>query len=587
MLFQCSDPWKSHPGLLYGMRQPTLVGQLQIMLPADFDPTELDAAMRQLMPDSPAYDSDQQDPLTAMAGRALFWQGELQRLAGVAASHRFYCQHLKTDAHGVTHFQVAIGCVHPTATMAALRLTSNAIQTLWQASKAAIANIKSKQDEFNGQVKRHACLGTNRQRFLAAADRLDIPAYALTRETWALGYGRHTRWLDSSLTDQTPALSVKLARDKFDAASLLRLAGLPAPRHARAGTPEQAVLIAQKLGYPVVVKPADCEQGNGVSAGLKSDAAVLAAFQTAREKSKNVLVEKHFHGQDHRLTILHGRLIKTTIRLAGGVQGDGRHSVEQLLTQALQTPQMVSRAHKRGRPMLSLDAEALDLLGEQQLSPTSIPDASTYVLLRRRSNVSAGGTTRLIDPSLVHPDNARLAMQATELLRLDLAGIDLLIPDISVSWLQSGALICEVNAQPQIGLGSTPAIYEEILKALMANGTRIPVDLILDAPATPAQPAPEAGASSTPEGIGSSSRSGVWLDGRQVSAAFGNSFAAARAVLSLPGVRRASCYMSASDALKFGLPADRFDRIVVHASAQADTTLVDALSPHTQNLTLT
>ena len=348
MIFQYSDRWISYPGMLYGMRQPTLVGQLQIMLPADFDATELDTAMGQLLPASAAYSADNQDPLTAMAGRALFWQGELQRLAGLAASHRFYCRHLKTDANGVTHFQVAIGCVHPTATMAALRLTSSSIHSLWQPSETAVENIRNKQDEFNGQVKHHAFFSTNRQRFLDAADRLGIPAYPLTREIWALGYGCHTRWLDSSFTDQTPVLSVKLARDKFDTASLLRLAGLPAPQHARAGTPEQAVAIAQKLGYPVVVKPADCEQGEGVSAGLKSDAAVLAAFQTARQKSKNILVEKHFHGQDHRLTIFHGRLIKTTVRLAGGVQGDGKHSIEQLLTQAMQTSQMVRRSHKRG-----------------------------------------------------------------------------------------------------------------------------------------------------------------------------------------------------------------------------------------------
>ena len=586
MLVRFSDPWVSHPGLLYGMRQPTLVGQLQIRLPADFDMTELDAAMRHILPDAPPYCAGSLDKVTALAERTLFWQGELQRYAGVAASRRSYCKHTNTDADGVAHFQVAIGCVHPTATIAALRLTAAAMKALWQPSSAAMARIQSEQEDLKDQLKRHACVGTNRQRFLDAADRLDIPAYALTREVWALGYGCLTRWLDSSLTDHTPALSVKLAHDKFHTASLLRLAGLPAARHARANTPERALAIAQKLGYPVVVKPADREQGEGVSAGLTSDAAVVAAFHAARNKSKNILVEKHFQGQDYRLTVFQGRLIKTTVRLAGGVRGDGINSVEQLLTQAMQTPRMVSRSHRRGRPMLSLDAEALDLLTEQNLSPTSVPDAATYVLLRRRSNISAGGTTKLIDPGLVHLDNARLAIQAAELFRLDIAGIDLLIPDISVSWLKSGALICEVNAQPQIGLGSTPTIYEDILKDLMANGPRVPVDLIIDAPDSPRQTHknPE---SWTTDGMGISNRDGIWLDDQQVSGSFGNSFAAGRALMSLPRLRRASCYMSASDALKFGLPADRFDHIMVYSSAQQDSKLVDALSPHTEKLILT
>ena len=75
---------------------------------------------------------------------------------------------------------------------------------------------------------------------------------------------------------------------------------------------------------------------------------------------------------------------------------------------------------------LALDAEADELLAEQGLQVDAVPEAGREVLLRRKANISAGGTHRLVDPSQVHPDNLLLAQRAAALLRLDLAGIDLI-----------------------------------------------------------------------------------------------------------------------------------------------------------------
>jgi len=74
----------------------------------------------------------------------------------------------------------------------------------------------------------------------------------------------------------------------------------------------------------------------------------------------------------------------------------------------------------------------------------------------------------------IHPDNRALAERAAHLVGLDLAGIDLLIPDISVSWRESGALICEVNAQPQFGSITAGHVYREILQTQLRGEGRIP-----------------------------------------------------------------------------------------------------------------
>jgi cyanophycin synthetase len=80
----------------------------------------------------------------------------------------------------------------------------------------------------------------------------------------------------------------------------------------------------------------------------------------------------------------------------------------------------------------------------------------------------------------VHPDNLSLAVRATRLLRLDVAGVDLLIPDIGRSWLEGGASICEVNAQPQM----FTTMHKPMLASLL-GGTdgRIPVAIFVGAQA--------------------------------------------------------------------------------------------------------
>jgi cyanophycin synthetase len=160
------------------------------------------------------------------------------------------------------------------------------------------------------------------------------------------------------------------------------------------------------------------------------------------------------------------------------VTGDGTATVADLVRIAQQTPESRRRARDRGHLLLSLDDEALQLLAEEGLGPDSVPGQNRFVALRRRANVSSGGTTADALPRL-HPDNAALAVTATRALRLDIAGVDLITPDIGTSWLDAGGAICEVNAQPQISPEFVPDIYRNLLRNLFPRGSRIPSFLLI------------------------------------------------------------------------------------------------------------
>jgi hypothetical protein len=157
------------------------------------------------------------------------------------------------------------------------------------------------------------------------------------------------------------------------------------------------------------------------------------------------------------------------------VVGDGVHTVQWLIDQtnaqrAIQaTVQRIDIEH--GLYPIAVDDEVLDWLKNQALDLQSVVEKGRVLRLRGAANVSLGGTTWDVTAS-AHPDNLELACHATRALRLDLAGVDLLVPDISRSWKESGGAICEVNAQPQFSSTST---HREVMDRLVPRKGRIPV----------------------------------------------------------------------------------------------------------------
>jgi cyanophycin synthetase len=543
--------------MAYGARQPVMRGSAVVSLLRRPDLALLDRAMArhffEATPEhaaSPAYE-------VSLVQRALRWAAALQRqlkLPVFQPGHVWYPEN--SGAQGA-ELNVAVPYAVPAATAATLAWIAQEIsgflaaeepaQRSWKVENASLEKLKS-------ALRKFSLKGVNTYRFLEAADGLGMPVRQVVSGIYCFGTGRHSRWLDSSFTDSTSVVGAKLARDKIMTATVLRHLGLPAPTHARAATPEMAVKIATRLGYPVVVKPADKDRGIGVAAGLRSDAAVLAAYHQARKHSGNILVEKHFHGNDYRLTVLNGRLIKTVVRVPGGVTGDGRHTVAQLIEQTGEDAQHARRARERGGRLLSLDAEALEMLAADRLSPESVPPPGQFICLRRRANISTGGTPFLVDES-VHPDNRRLAERVAAALHLDLAGVDLIIGDISRSWLETGALVCEVNGQPQIGMGTTPEIYADILKELLQENFRIPVVLVVGKPGAVGrefeQPDAAAGVS-----VGRASSEGVWLRDERLTGPQANAFRAGRILMADREIDAAVLAMSPAEIRRSGLPFD-------------------------------
>lgn len=576
-------PWQLAPGSMYGIAQQTLTGQFLIRIEPDYAFDILDSVLTGLLEDTRYEPPAAPSAASGLAGRALVLMAALQVRYSIPVSSIYGVGTPGPGEDGWLTVPVAAPWYAQGSTHACLQWAMRAINAI-VSGPADSAMVRDALDltALEAALKPYSVSGTNMFHFLQAAFHLDIPFRRIAARIFSFGMGCHTRWLDSTFTDRTPHLGVRIAHDKVVTAEVLRSAGLPAPTHVVVADETAAIEAAGKLGYPVVVKPLDQEQGRGVAANLRDADSVRAAFAEAAKVSRKLLVEKHFHGKDYRLTVMGGEVVKIENRIAGGVTGDGVSTIDALLRQVQDTPRFRKIFRDSGKVPLSLDDEAHGLLREGGLTPDSVPADGEYIVLRRKNNVSTGGLQIKVHIDAAHPDNLSLAVRAATLLKLDFAGVDLLIADITASWLETGALICEVNAQPQIGVRTTPAIYREALSALMAGNSRIPAHLIVTTSGTGIahHEAVQAAAELNCNGISTSV--GVWVDGNRVAARPDSAYHAASILLGEPTVRSALCIVAAKDVFTMGLPASRFQsiRVVSHdKAAPAHQRELEALIP--------
>jgi cyanophycin synthetase len=567
-------------GYLYGLRQPFLKARLRFDLPASIDWAEIDRTLQATIPAggeaAPVFDDA---PLAGMIQRLLHWTAVLQR-------HLFQpvLETGRVLGFGQRDPQVALLAL-PTLEHTIATPALNIVIVLIDGALAAQRPTAERTAEVQPEIDRLRQAGeplgvsASMNRFLAAAQKKGMPWQRVSGKVFQIGYGARSRWLDSSFTDATSTLGTGLARNKAAAAEVMRRAGIPVPDHALVYDETQAVQVAETLGYPVVVKPRDMDGGHGVFAGLKSADKVRKAFAEARKYSEHVLVESFIEGLDYRMIVLHGRLIFAAERIPGGVIGDGTSTVRQLLDRQNSEPP----PHLGGKGTLyrlDFDGEAADLLAERGLDESSVPPEGVRLRLRSAANVASGGSVRAVFDQ-VHPDNALLAERAVRALNLDIAGLDLLIPDIARSWKETGAGVCEVNAQPNFGPLTTAHVYGEILDKLIQGQGRIPIAVIVGAPVGSQAcrlVARLMGAAGLTVGV--ATPDDAWIGADQVLAQPAGTFAAARVLLADRSVQAAVVAVDDAAVLATRLPFDRC-RVVAFAGG-AQGTLADlarALSP--------
>lgn len=298
-------------------------------------------------------------------------------------------------------------------------------------------------------------LGPSTAAIVEEARRRAIPVRRLnSRSLVQLGLGRNLRRIQATMSDFTSAIGVEIAQDKEDTKRVLGNVGLPVPAGDVAHSLDDAIAVAEEIGFPVILKPADASHGRGVSNKLHDAAAIEEAWEAAHRVSRRVVVERFYDGRDHRVLVVNGRVVACAERIPAHVVGDGRRTIRELIEEANRDPRR-GVGHTKILTRLPVDERTLAFLEGTGRTLETVPTKDEQVFLRGTANLSTGGTS--IDRTdEMHPDNVTACEMAAGIVGLDIAGIDVLTPDISLPFRENDAVIVEVNAAPGIRMHTHP-----------------------------------------------------------------------------------------------------------------------------------
>ncbi len=332
------------------------------------------------------------------------------------------------------------------------------------------------------EIREEERLGPSTGSIVEEAIKRKIPWIRLNRQSLVqLGYGINQRRIQATVASTTSSIAVEIACDKEETKNLLEAASIPVPRGRVVYDEEDLETAVKIIGYPVVLKPVGGNHGRGATINVKDWPTAVEALANAKRISRGVIVERFITGFDHRLLVVDYRFIAGAKRTPALVTGDGKHTIEQLVAIVNSDP-LRGYGHEKVLTAIKIDETTLSMLEEKGFTLESILPNGEILHLKRTANLSTGGTSTDVT-EIVHPFNVFMAERIARIIGLDICGIDIMTPDISVPLNENGGAVLEVNAGPGFRMHIAPAeglprnVAEPVVDMLYPPGSsaRIPI----------------------------------------------------------------------------------------------------------------
>lgn len=296
-----------------------------------------------------------------------------------------------------------------------------------------------------------------------------------------LGYGVHQQRIQATVSGHTNMIAVDLASDKNATKRLLGDMGVPVPKGYRIRHEDEIEGVVDRIGFPIAVKPLDANHGKGITVGLNSMEEVVKAFSVAKQYSRFVILEKSLVGKDFRALVINNKLVAVAERTPAHVVGNGIDTIARLIDVVNDDPGR-GYGHEKIMTRIDIDGQTERLLAEKGYTLETVLAEGEVIFLKPTANLSTGGTA--IDRTdEVHPYNLFLFERIARIIGLDIAGIDVVAPDVSTPLNENGGGIIEVNAAPGFRMHLAPSIgiprnvAEPVVDMLFPPGmpSRIPI----------------------------------------------------------------------------------------------------------------
>ena len=336
------------------------------------------------------------------------------------------------------------------------------------------------------ELREEVRFGPSTGSIVEEAESRGIPYIRLNDQSLVqLGYGVHQQRIQATVTAKTNMIAVEIAGDKSATKKLLGDMGVPVPKGVRIRSEAEIEDAVETVGFPCVVKPLDANHGKGATVGLTTLKQVREAFKVAQYYSnsprKYVIIERQLIGEDFRALVVNNQLVAVAERTPAHVVGDGESTIAQLIDRVNHDPRR-GYGHEKVLTQIIVDDQTKELLRAKDYTLATILNKGEKLVLKTTANISTGGTAidRTDD---VHPENVFLFERIAQIIGLDIAGVDVIAPDISTPLRENGGGIIEVNAAPGFRMHLSPSdgigrnVAEHVVDMLFPPGRpyRIPI----------------------------------------------------------------------------------------------------------------
>ena len=332
------------------------------------------------------------------------------------------------------------------------------------------------------EIREDVRFGPSTGALVEEAESRNIPYIRLNDQSLVqLGYGVYQKRIQATTTANTNMIAVDIAANKHATKKLLGDMGVPVPKGYRIRDIDELEKTLESVGYPAVIKPLDGNHGRGATVGIKTLEAAQTAFEKAKEYSRYVIVEQQLQGSDFRALVVNNRLIAVAERVPAHVFGDGESTIEQLIEKTNADPRR-GYGHEKVLTQIETDGQTMRCIRSSGYELDSVVPKDEILYLKTTANISTGGTA--IDRTdEVHPHNAFLFERIARIIGLDVAGIDVIAPNVSDKLSENGGGIIEVNAAPGFRMHLAPSegigrnVAEHVIDMLYPTGSpsRIPI----------------------------------------------------------------------------------------------------------------
>ncbi len=332
------------------------------------------------------------------------------------------------------------------------------------------------------EIRERVRFGPSTGSLVEEAEGREIPYIRLNDQSLVqLGYGIYQKRIQATTTANTNMIAVDIAANKHATKGLLGEMGVPVPMGYTIREVEELDDVVRKVGFPVVIKPLDGNHGKGATVGIRSMDDAASAFDKAKEYSRRIIVEKQLVGDDYRALVVNNRLIAVAKRIPARVIGNGKNTIQELIDETNDDPRR-GYGHENVLTQIDVDGQTMRCIRKAGYDIDSILPADEELHLKTTANISTGGTAIDVTDE-VHPENVFLFERIARIIGLDVAGVDVIAPNVSEPLSENGGGIIEVNAAPGFRMHLSPSegigrnVAEHVIDMLYPPGTpsRIPI----------------------------------------------------------------------------------------------------------------